>query len=402
MSVIPEHWKALCLAAVAVILSLTTWFSATAILPELIEVFKLTTAQSSWLTNAVQVGFVAGALTSSLLSISDVLKLTKLMATASLVAALSNALLLTEPTGGFAMLLRFMTGVSLAFIYPPAMKFIATWFVKGRGLAMGAMVGALTLGSALPFLFRGDTANIDWRLVIIGSSACSFIAAIIFGFLLSEGPHSFAKTKFNPRQLGQVVKNRPVMLANFGYFGHMWELYAMWGWLLAYITAAQSNGLEVSNAAFLTFSVVALGAPGCVFCGWLADKIGRCYATSIMMICSGSAALLVGFYFDGPVWVFTLVAMVWGFTVVADSAQFSAAVTELSDSSLVGSSLALQMGIGFAITIFAIWITPQVAQWLGSWQWTFLILVPGPFMGTWAMLKLRQHPDSVRLAAGKG
>ncbi|MGE4128780.1 MAG: nitrate/nitrite transporter [Hyphomicrobiaceae bacterium] len=382
-------------------LSLTTWFSATAIMPELIVALGLTPAEASWLTNAVQAGFVVGALTSSVLALADIWRLTALMTVACLAAAVLNALLLVAPSAWIAIALRFATGASLALIYPPAMKFIATWFRTGRGLAMGVMVGALTLGSAMPHLVRGLGQGLDWRIVIMTSSVGALIAAGIFTFAVREGPFAFARATVDLGQIGAVLRDRPVMLANFGYFGHMWELYAMWGWFLVYCTAAQTEGLEFANASLLSFAVIAMGMPGCIFCGWLADRIGRCLATSLMMLLSASAALAIGFAFDGPFWLFAMIALVWGFTIVADSAQFSAAVSELADQRLVGSSLALQMGIGFALTIFVIWLTPIVADILGGWRWTFLLLVPGPIVGIAAMLALRRDPRSVKLADGR-
>lgn len=401
MSADHQRWRVLLMAGIAVVLSLTTWFSATAILTELTQVLGLNGSHVAWLTNAVQLGFVVGALVVSIFSLADRWKLTTLMALASLAAGFFNALLLLEPSPLIAVALRFATGVALAMIYPPAMKFIATWFQKGRGLAMGTMVGALTLGSAMPHLIRGLGQGVDWQLVITISSMCCLAAAAVFGMLLREGPFPFAKTSVDPLQLGAIIKSKPVMLANAGYFGHMWELYAMWGWFLAYIMAAQAEGLSFANVSILTFAVIALGAPGCVLCGWLADRIGRCYATSLMMLISGTSALLIGFTFEGPATAFMLVALIWGLTVVADSAQFSAAVTELADQSLVGSALAFQMGVGFAITIFVIWFLPIVVDVFGSWRWAFIVLAPGPFLGVVAMLVLRRDDSATLLANGR-
>lgn len=394
-------WQALLLTGLAVLLSLMTWFSATAVLPDLTSFHDLSVSQAAWLTNAVQLGFAVGALGASTLSLADAWPLTRFMAVSALLACAANLLLLVDFGAEGAIAARFVTGVALAGVYPPAMKFIATWFQKGRGFAMGAMVGALTLGSALPHFVRATGGAVSWETVVLVCSLGSAWAAMLFALVLEEGPHSFARTRVDVRQIGRILRNRPVMLANLGYFGHMWELYAMWGWFLAYAGAAKTAGLGLGNISLLTFSVIAIGGPGCIFGGWLADRIGRCRTTILMMITSGMSALLIGLLFGGVPWLFVTIALIWGFTVVADSAQFSAAVTELSDKNLVGSSLAFQMGVGFAITILTIWLTPLLAGWLGSWRWTFLMLVPGPAIGALAMYLLYRHPRSLVMAGGQ-
>ena len=394
-------WAVLGLTGVAVLLSLMTWFSATAVLPELMAVHGLSPSQAAWLTNAVQLGFALGALGASLLAVADIWPLTRFMAASAMLAALANLLLLLDLGAVGAIGARFATGVALAGIYPPAMKFIATWFRSGRGLAMGAMVGALTLGSAMPHLVRALGGNLPWQSVVCACSLGAAVAAMLFAFMLKEGPHGFARTSVDPKQVGQILRNRPVMLANLGYFGHMWELYAMWGWFLGYAGHAAAHGLDLVNASLLTFAVVAMGAPGCLAGGWLADRIGRCRTTMLMMGVSGICALLIGVVFDGPLWAFGLVALIWGMTVVADSAQFSAAVTELSEDHLVGSSLAFQMGIGFSITIVTIWLMPLAAEWLGGWRWTFLVLAPGPIIGVFAMYGLYRDPRAHMMSGGR-
>ena len=394
-----RRWRVLAITAVAVVLSLMSWFSATAVINDISRAWELDTATAGWLTNAVQLGFVTGAILSSLLAISDIVALPRLMAGSALLAGISSAVLLIEPGFAGAVLARFVTGAALAGVYPPAMKFIATWFKTGRGIAMGAMVGAVTLGSAGPHLVRAVGQVLPWETVITVTAICCLLSAVIF-LVLREGPHGFARARVDPRQVAAIIRNRPVMLANFGYFGHMWELYAMWGWILAYVVAASDSGAYFGNASLLAFAVVAMGAPGCLLGGFLSDMIGRCYTTALMMAVSGLCALAVGFLFDGPPALFLIVALIWGLTVVADSAQFSAAVSELSDASYVGSSLAFQMGVGFAITTITIWMVPVLAEMFGSWRWTFLVLVPGPFLGVVSMLALRRLPEAAKIANG--
>jgi MFS family permease len=379
---------------------MATWFSATAIVPELTLRWGLSASAAAWMTIGVQVGFVAGALGSSLVNLADVVRLDRLMAGSAALGAAANLVLLAEPGAGGAIAARVVTGLALAGVYPPALKLMATWFRRGRGLALGILIGALTLGSALPHLFRA-LGGLDWRLVVASSSTASLVAAALFLVAIREGPYPFARATMDTRQVGAVFRNRPLMLANLGYFGHMWELYAMWGWFLAFVSAsAEAGGGLAARASLLTFAVVAAGVPGCILGGLVADRVGRTLTTAGLMAASGLCALLIGFVYDGPVWAFLAVALVWGATIVGDSAQFSAAVTELADQRYVGTALALQLGVGFGLTIATLWIVPLFAAWIGGWRWAFLLLVPGPVAGAAAMLALRRRPEAVALAGG--
>ncbi|MFQ6774485.1 MFS transporter [Cereibacter sphaeroides] len=396
-----NRWSFLAVTCAALVLSLSTWFSATAVMPELILRWGLGASEAAWLTNGVQAGFVAGALISSALALPDRLHPNRLMGAAATVAGLATLLLLLEPSPAAAIAARMLTGAALACVYPPAIRLMATWFRQGRGLALGCLIGALTLGSALPHLVRGLGEALDWRLVIGAAGLFSLLAAPIFGLALREGPHPFGRAAaIDLRQTFGVLRNRPVMAANLGYFGHMWELYAVWGWFLAWARAASEAGLGLGNLSLLTFAMVAAGAPGCVLGGILSDRIGRCRTTALAMAISGSCALAVGLAWSGPVWLLVGLALLWGLAIVADSAQFSAAVTELSPPHLVGSALAFQMGVGFALTIVTIWAVPLLAEAIG-WRWVFLLLVPGPFLGASAMLALRRMPEAERMAHGR-
>lgn len=404
-SVMPHatgRWRMLAIICVGVVGVLATWFSATAIVPELIRVWQLSPGQAAWLTNAVQLGFVVGAVSASLVNLPDILPMHRLMTGAALLAASSNAALLVVGPDT-AVIARFVTGVALAGVYPPALKLMATWFVKGRGLALGFLIGALTFGSSMPHLVRAVADGVDWHSVVWATSASAFGGALIFGLFVREGPNPFGRATFNPRQSLAVFTDRPLLLANIGYFGHMWELYAMWVWILAFGAAAQAAGLDpfpFGSASMLSFVVVASGVLGSVLGGVLSDRIGRCATTAGMMAVSGLCAVAIGFAFDGPGWVLAVIAIVWGISVIGDSAQFSAAVTELADQRFVGTAVTLQLGIGFALTVLAIWSVPLVAAWLGGWQWAFSILVPGPVIGALSMLALRRRPEALRMAGG--
>jgi MFS family permease len=384
-----RRWRMLGLICAGVVLCMTTWFSATAITPELVQVWRLSAAEVSWLTNAVQLGFVTGALLSSFVSLPDLVPLRRLMGVSAIVAASANLCLLWAPSTIWLLAARFVTGVALAGIYPPALKLISTWFVRGRGTALGLVIAALTLGSALPHLVRFLTDRVDWQGVVVAASVCTLAGAAVMAFFGTEGPYPFSRAVFNPRYIGVVLRNRPLVLANVGYFGHMWELYAMWGWFLAFTRAASPHlgfaGARV--ASLVTFVVIASGVVGSVLGGTISDRTSRTFAAGLMMTLSGLCAITIGAVFDGPVWLFLLVAVLWGATVIGDSAQFSAMATELSDSSYVGTALALQLGLGFALTLISIRITPVLAAHIG-WRWSFLPLAAGPVVGVVAMFLL--------------
>jgi MFS family permease len=381
---------------------LTTWFSATAITPELKREWRLSPFVLSWLTIGVQIGFVCGALAASLVNLPDIVRLNRLMALSALSAAVANACLLLAHGPMAAITARVATGFALAGVYPPALKLVSTWFNRDRGLALGTLVGALTIGSSMPHLFRSLSSEVDWRFVVRMSTLATSVGAALFFFFAREGPYPFARAVFNPRQAGAVFRDRNLLLANLGYFGHMWELYAMWAWLLVYVNTALAaqHVSSVGRASFLTFVAIATGAFGCILGGILSDRIGRTATTAGMMIVSGACALAIGLAFDGPAWLFIAILIVWGISVIGDSAQFSAMVTELSDQRFVGTALSVQLGVGFALTVVAIWLMPRMADLLGSWRWAFLMLVPGPSIGAAAMLLLRRSPTSRRLANG--
>lgn len=396
------RWTALSKICLGIIFAMTPWFSATAILPELRQHWEFSAFLAAMMTNGVQVGFVIGALGSSLTGLPDIVPIRGLMAVAAIATGVLNLCLLIAPGPEAAVLLRVLTGIALALVYPPAMKLVTTWFIRGRGIALGLVIGGLTLGSAFPHLIHALTSSVDWRLVVSATSILSIIAGLIFILAVSEGPYANPMVKFKPSQIGLIVRDKGIALANLGYFGHMWELYAMWGWFLVFMRAAlESNGLApVSQASLITFIVIASGAFGCVAGGWLADWIGRTATTALMMTVSGLCAVLIGFVYDGPLWLLIAVSMVWGISVIGDSAQFSAMVTEIADRRLIGTALAFQMGIGFALTVVSIQLLPFFVEWMGSWEWAFLFLVPGPLIGVIAMLALRRMPVAQRIAQG--
>jgi len=397
------RWGALAVLGTAMVLSMSTWFSASAVLPQLREQWGLSTTMGSWLTIAVQLGFVVGALGSALVNLADRVAPRQLILYGSIGAAAANLGLLWVSDAGSAIALRLVTGASLAAVYPPALKAMSTWFRAARGTALGVMVGALTLGSALPHLVNGF-GGAAWGAVIVTTSAMTVTGGLLAGFLFSDGPFGFPPAVFDPRQARRLAADRGVRLASIGYFGHMWELYAMWAWFAAFSADAlrqTGSGDPATRASVLTFSVIGVGAIGCYVGGILGDRWGRTRLTAAAMTISGLCALTIGAFRDGPLGWLIAIGLIWGFTVVADSAQFSTIVTEVADQAYVGTAVTLQLAVGFTLTVATIWLVPIVRDGPG-WAWAFVILVPGPVIGTLAMLRLKNLPEAELIAGGRG
>ena len=390
----PGRARALGLIVVALVLAMTTWFSASAVVPQLRDEWSLSNSSAAWLTIAVQVGFVAGALLSSALNLADVLPIRALILVSCIGAAVANLAVVAADGPRSAIPLRMLTGFFLAGVYPPAAKLISTWFVARRGTALGVTVGALTLGSAAPHLVNG-LGGLDWPIVIVATSGLTLLGGLV-ALAVDEGPHRFPAAVLDVRQIGQVFQNRGVRLASLGYFGHMWELYAMWAWFLVFYREEVASGTSASYAAF---AAIGVGALGCYAGGVLGDRIGRAQSAAAMMATSGACALAIGLLLDAPAWLVLAVGLIWGFTVVADSAQFSTLVTEHADQAYVGTALSVQMAVGFALTTVTIWLIPFLADAVG-WRYAFAFLAPGPALGLVAMVRLARTTSGGRLASG--
>jgi MFS family permease len=394
---------ALLTMAVVTVLTMTTWFSASAVVPQLRDDWSMTTTEVSFLTIAVQVGFVVGALVSALFNLADVYPARRVLVISAVATAAANAGIVFSDGPETAIPLRFLTGAFLAGVYPVTLKLMATWFREGRGMALGVMVGGLTLGSAMPHFVNG-AGGFDWQGVIIVTSALTLLGALLTHFYVHDGPFPFARASFDPMQATQLFTNRAVRLASIGYFGHMWELYAMWAWFFAYFgdSLAASGHLDVDRAAALgTFAVIGVGAIGCWLGGVLGDAWGRTRTTAAAMAISGGCAILAGAVFGGPWPLVLAVGLLWGLTVIADSAQFSTIVSEVCDQLYVGTALTLQLAIGFTLTVITIWLVPILRDSLG-WEWTFAFLAPGPLVGIIAMLYLLRLPEHEMIAGGRG
>ena len=400
-----EKWRNLVLLVTAEILIFGLWFSASAILPQITEEWQLSGADQSWMTMSVQVGFVFGALLIALLNLADRIPPGRLIAACALGGAAANAgIALLDYAPSLALLLRFGTGMGLDGTYQPGMKLAATWCKEDRGLGIGLLVGGIVLGKSIPHLlnalpFLGGDGMPPWRTVLLVTSALAALGALVVGIGVSGGPFLTGTAPFNWRFAGRVLSHRPTRLANFGYLGHMWELYGMWTWVPMFlIVSYAAAGWSTLSARLAGFAVIAVGAFGSLVAGLLADRFGRTRVTVVSLILSGACTLCAGIFFSSP-GLLTVLCLLWGFTVVADSGQFSAAVSELTDPRYVGTALTVQTTLGFLLTLVSIRIIPPLVEIIG-WEWAFAALAPGPVFGIWSMLKLRRMPEATRMASG--
>ncbi len=388
--------------AASQLLVLTLWFSASAVAPQLEQLWNLSGDETAGLTLAVQIGFVVGALLSSITGLADAIPSRRLFALGTALGVTANTALvgLDGDDVGLALLLRFSTGVALAAVYPAGLKVMSGWFTAGRGMALGVLVGALTVGSAAPHLVRGF--GFEWQGVVLAASALAVLGGLVMGLMVEDGPHEVSSGRFSFRQVGQVVRNRGVRLATYGYLGHMWELYAMWTWTASFFAASalagEQDGSWVPTATFL---VIASGGIGSWVAGRWSDAYGRTLVAGASMVVSGSVAVLSPALFGASPWLLVPVFVIWGVAVVADSAQFSTMVTETALSEVRGTALTLQTAAGFLLTLVTIRAVPLIAE-AATWRWAFPILAIGPALGVVAMVRLRRSPEARLLAGGRG
>jgi MFS family permease len=392
----------LCLLMISEVAAMSTWFATNVSSGAIKSHWQLTKFHESLLTSSVQAGFVAGTLLSALLALPDRIDLRRLFQWSAFIAGGSTfSVILFEPTSPYVSILRFATGFGLAGVYPVGVAIVSTWASGDLGLLISLLVAALTFGSALPHL-AAASAGVDWRTPCIVTGIAALVAGTAIRYV-DLGPSEWKAPKLKFSNLLQAWNKRSLRLANLGYFGHMWELYAMWSWIGAFISASlrvrYGNSPPV-DAEIATFYIIVAGAFGAFAGGWASDRIGRTMVTGLSMLVSGSCAVLIGLNFGGSASVILTIGLVWGISIIADSAQFSAAVAELSDGSLRGTMLTIQTSVGFLVTLFSIHLVPYAVDLVG-WRYAFSILAIGPLLGTASMLALRRAPESLALADGR-
>lgn len=415
----PASRTALVSVALAELLAKSLWFSGTAVIPQLSREWHAGLAVTSWLTLTVQLGFVAGALLLAATNLLDLTSAARIFGVSSLLGAAFTAAfgMVAARHIGLAMLLRFLTGMTAAGVYPTGMKVLTGWFQRGRGLAMGIIVGSITIGSALPHAVH--IGSLPWRGVIYICAGFSLLAAGVMLFGVEEGPYKTAAPRFDVSQVTEALRNRELRLANLGYLGHMWELYSMWGWITLLLAAAAAPSVSRNGLEALSFFAIAGGAAGCVWAGYVSDRNqrrapgsamgpgsparaafardgavadvrGRSRVTIIAMAVSGACCVLAAVFFH-HFWLLTAIAMVWGVSVVADSAQFSTITSEVADQRYVGTALTMQTAMGFLLTSVSIRVVAAVASAYG-WRWGALTMAAGPVVGIVAMTRLGREP----------
>jgi MFS family permease len=395
-------WPSITVLLVSQVAAMAVWFASAAAASALARSTPLSGFEAALLTSAVQAGFVVGTLASALLGLPDRFDPRRIfMVSALAAAAASAALTLLPPAGPTILGLRFLTGMALAGVYPIGMRLAATWASRDLGLLVGLLVGALTLGSASPHLLAAFT-DIDWRTIYLAAAGLAAFGGVAI-LLAGVGPNAPRSIRLQAGRVSQAWRNPALRLANLGYLGHMWELYAMWTWLAVFLAESFGrSGIPEFHtlAEVVTFAAIAAGAMGAWLGGVCADRWGRTTVTIGAMAASGACAAAMGWLLGAPPALVIVLAVAWGVTIIADSAQFSASIAELSEPDSVGTMLTLQTCAGFLLTLVSIQLVAPVSQALG-WPGAFTMLAAGPFLGCVAMARLRARPESTRLAGGR-
>ena len=392
----------LSIISISLLLSVTVWFSANAITLQITSLWTLNEYDIALLSMILIIGFVVGGLVSAIFSLPDIIKTTNFYSLYAGLSALTNFLAIFSPNFVVFLIFRFLTGFFLAGVYPTAMKLMSSWFQEHRGLAVGILLGALTAGSGLPYIFK-IIGSPEWRLLLSISSLLALVGTILIYLFITEGPYVSHGGKFKLSNLKVIWSKNSIKYANLAYFGHMWELYAFWVWIPVFLEESHKLSYPSGNATLFfsigTFIVFISGSLGNAFGGLLADRIGRTKFNIIMLILSGSSSIFIGFFLNNAI-LALIIAVIWGITVVPDSPQYSVMITELTDQDYIGTALTIQTSVGFGITLLSIRLLPSFVH-IVSWLFGFSLLALGPLLGILSLILLRKEPDSTKIGQGK-
>jgi len=392
----------LSIISISLLLSLTVWFSANAVAPQITSLWTLNEYDIALLSMILIIGFLVGGLVSAIFSLPDIIKTTNFYSLYAGLSALTNFLAIFSPNFVVFLIFRFLTGFFLAGVYPTAMKLMSSWFQEHRGLAVGILLGALTAGSGLPYIFK-IIGSPEWRLLLSISSLLALVGTILIYLFITEGPYVSHGGKFKLSNLKVIWSKNSIKYANLAYFGHMWELYAFWVWIPVFLEESHKLSYPSGNATLFfsigTFIVFISGSLGNAFGGLLADRIGRTKFNIIMLILSGSSSIFIGFFLNNAI-LALIIAVIWGITVVPDSPQYSVMITELTDQDYIGTALTIQTSVGFGITLLSIRLLPSFVH-IVSWLFGFSLLALGPLLGILSLILLRKEPDSTKIGQGK-
>ena len=361
-------------------------------LPQVEEAWKLPGNSIANVTSAVMLGFITGTFLFAFFSISDRFKPALVFLVCSLLGAAFNiGLLFLENTYFNLILLRFITGIFLAGIYPIGMKISADWFGKKLGKALGYLVGALVLGSAFPHLLNHLGSELSWKFVLIGTSLLATIGGITMYLLVGEGPHRVTGARFEPARIVSVFKEKSFRSAAFGYFGHMWELYTLWAFVPIVLTYYATQHDTQMSVSLWTFIIITCGSVGCILGGIISKHIGSAKVAYRFLLLSGLLCLISPLLFELPQPLFLIAFMIWGFAVIGDSAQFSSLSTLTAPPAFKGTALTIVVSIGFLLTIPSIQLLQYLTEFIAM-EWLLFTLVVGPVFGLWStryILKLK-------------
>jgi MFS family permease len=363
------------------------WFAGNVVLPDLDQEFQLPSNSYIFITSAVQLGFILASLVFAILNISDRFSPSKVFFTCALIGAICNMGIFITTGFWSIILIRFLTGICLAGIYPVGLKLAVDYYEKGLGKALGYLVGALVLGTALPHLLKSITSTLHWEYVIIYTSALCLTGSLLIVLFVPDGPHRKAASNISFGVIPSIFKIKNLRAAALGYIGHMWELYTFWSVVPAIILLYCKNGAQL-NTSLWSCIIISSGSFACVIGGYVALKKGSSNVAFVTLSISFCCCLLSVFVVQMPVTIFIAFMLIWGMAIIADSPQFSTLVAQNTPAEIKGSALTIINAMGFFVTIISIQVIGVLAQFVSP-VYLYAFLGIGPALGLLSMRRLR-------------